>query len=129
MRLRVYVAGPISKGDLQTNIRQALDAGHALLKAGFAPMVPHLTCYWAGDGSAAVLPRDTTHDDWYGMNEPWVTVADAVLRLPGESVGADREVELANRLGIPVYREVADLIANPPAQGDQRFHELLRRLA
>lgn len=109
MRTRVYVAGPISKGDLRANLTQAREAGQKLLKAGYAPMVPHLTCYWAGD-TPEVLPDGTTHEDWMGLDLPWVAVADAVLRLPGESTGADREVALANSLGIPVYSRLDDLL-------------------
>lgn len=112
-RLRVYVAGPISKGDLRENIKQARQAGDRLLKAGFAPYVPHLTCYWAGD-TPEVLPSGTTHEDWMGLDLPWVAVADAVLRLPGESPGADQEVAFAKELGIPVYMDVEELIAKPP---------------
>ena len=41
----VYVAGPISRGDLRENIRIACDAGIRLLKAGIAVHVPHLTCF------------------------------------------------------------------------------------
>ena len=40
---------------------------------------------------------------------PWVSVADAVLRLPGESLGADLEVARAEEAGIPVFRSIADL--------------------
>jgi hypothetical protein len=38
-----------------------------------------------------------------------LTRCDAVLRIPGESRGADLECELARTLGIPVFTSVADL--------------------
>jgi hypothetical protein len=41
---------------------------------------------------------------------PWVSVADAVLRLPGTSPGADREVALALSLGIPVYYDIEEML-------------------
>lgn len=41
----VFIAGPISKGDLRANIRVACEAGIALMKAGLAVHVPHLTCF------------------------------------------------------------------------------------
>lgn len=34
---------------------------------------------------------------------------DAVLRLEGESKGADNDVRLANERGIPVYYDIADV--------------------
>jgi hypothetical protein len=125
-KLRVYVAGPITKGDLQHNIEQARVAGRALMAAGFAPMVPHLTCFMGPDNVPEALPNGTKAEDWYGIDLPWVAVCDAVVRLPGESVGADKETELATRLGIPVYHSVENLIAAPPVRGDSRFHRTLR---
>ena len=40
---------------------------------------------------------------------PWVAKADAVLRLPGPSRGADAEEAFAQAHGIPVFREIRDL--------------------
>lgn len=37
-------------------------------------------------------------------------MADALLRLPGESLGADLEVQRAEEIGIPVFKTIADLI-------------------
>jgi hypothetical protein len=37
---------------------------------------------------------------------------DAVLRLPGESVGADNDVAIARERGLPVYHRLEDI---PPA--------------
>ena len=34
---------------------------------------------------------------------------DAVLRIPGESRGADQDVALARELGLPVYFDVNDI--------------------
>lgn len=109
MRKRVYVAGPISKGDLNANLAQARAAGQALLKAGLAPYVPHLTCYWSGN-TPELLPDGTTHEDWMGVDLPWVAVSDAVLRLPGESKGADLEEAMADRYGIPVFHSLDEVL-------------------
>lgn len=115
MRTRVYIAGPISRGILADNIRQATEAGVRLLKAGYAPLVPHLTCYMGGP-NPEVLPHDTVAQDWYDMDLPWVAVSHAVLRLPGESVGADKEVYLANELNIPVYHNLDTLMNEVPRE-------------
>lgn len=120
---RVYIAGPISKGDLAHNINQATAAFVTLAKAGLAPMCPHWSVYakpcephgkdvlCVGD---AMGNREMTHAEWLGIDLPWVGVSNAVLRLPGESTGADREVAHARAMGIPVYysvREVIDALA------------------
>jgi hypothetical protein len=41
----------------------------------------------------------------------WVEVADAVLRIPGESSGAEREVAHALHHGKPVFTSVEDVLA------------------
>lgn len=113
--LLVYIAGPISRGDLQQNVQQACQAGIRLMKAGIPVIVPHLTCYMGQvyDGQGAipeVLPRGTVIEDWYGMSLAEVRRCDAVLRLPGESRGADLEVEEMEKKGGPVFRNVQDVI-------------------
>ena len=40
---------------------------------------------------------------------------DAVLRIPGDSRGADMDVARARALGIPVITDVRELPARPPA--------------
>ena len=120
MKKRVYIAGPIVKGELGGNIQRAVDAMHALMRAGFAPHCPHLSCY-SGNVSrsafgspfafAEVLPRGTKVEEWYGVDMPWVEVSEAVLRLPGEGVGSDAEVAHAESLGIPVFHSLGELIA------------------
>jgi hypothetical protein len=119
MKLRVYIAGPVSLGDMLTNVSQADDAFFSLLRAGFAPFCPHWSVFAGsaerlGPNGAVIatadpMPRGTVHSDWMGVDLPWVQCAHAVLRLPGESVGADRECEHAKVNGIPVFDDIAAL--------------------
>lgn len=95
--MRVYVAGPISKGDRTKNIRKAILAAEALRKAGHTPYLPHLDFLWD-----LVVPG-VQHDDWLKLDHEWLKVCEALVRLPGESLGADQEVRWAKELGIPVY--------------------------
>ena len=44
------------------------------------------------------------------MDEGWVERSDYLLRLKGESAGADKEVALAKELGIPVYYSIKSLL-------------------
>ncbi len=130
MKKRVYIAGPISKGDLAANVNRATAAFVRLAKAGFAPLCPHWSVYskpcknWIiiDDEETAEDPDsvfcqgtkngndEMTHADWIGVDLPWVEVSHAVLRLPGESTGADLEVEHATRHGVPVYEDIDQLI-------------------
>lgn len=96
---KIYVAGPYSKGDVAQNVRIAILAAHRLSRAGYVPHVPHLCHLWH-----LLCPRDI--DFWYEQGLCWVEVCDCLLRLPGESAGADLEVERAQELGITVYWSV-----------------------
>lgn len=109
----VYIAGPISKGDMAHNIGQANDAQIALMKAGFAPINPMLSVFvgYPHDREPNTMPRGTTHADWMGMDLPLVEVCDALLRLPGESKGADNEVAHARLHNIPVFHDLDSLVA------------------
>jgi hypothetical protein len=119
-RKRIYIAGPISKGRLAENVNRATAAFVELAQAGFAPLCPHWSVYAKSCepvnadphsdvvkcyGTAAGNDR-MEHADWLGVDLPWVEVADAVLRLPGESRGADAEVAHARRVGVPVFTEI-----------------------
>jgi hypothetical protein len=102
MRARIYVSGPLSTGDRQANLRRAIEATRELIRRGYAPLCPHLTHY--------VDPTDELgHDTWLEVDRPWVLAADAVLRLPGVSVGADMEVAWAHEVGIPVVYSIDEL--------------------
>jgi hypothetical protein len=119
-KYRVYIAGPISKGPLAHNVRQADEAFLALTKAGLACLNPMWSVYagateaFTDDYCTAVGSRNSSlplqAEDWYGLDLPWVEVSHAVLRLPGESRGADGEVEHARKHGIPVFHTVKDLV-------------------
>lgn len=122
MRL-IYIAGPIRKGSIDANVAQADDTMLALMRAGFAVVNPMLSCY---AGAAAKLtsiggcwPHPLAHGGFRELGaEPWLTMdleivrrCDAVVRLPGESTGADGEVAHAKQLGIPVFSSVAECVS------------------
>lgn len=94
-RMKVYVAGPMRIGDMARNIRNGIDAAQNLLELGFAPYLPHLTHFWD-----LVWPND--FKAWLKLDFRFLSACDLLLRLPGESEGADREVDYAKQLGIPV---------------------------
>jgi len=101
--LKVYVAGPYTKGDVVVNTRSAILAADALLEAGHHPYVPHLSHFWH-----LVAPRP--YQDWLDLDLVWLRECDAVVRIPGESSGADMETAEARRLSIPVFGSVAELL-------------------
>ena len=93
---RVYVSGPYTSDPEECTAR-AVEVGDVLLKRGYATFVPHLSHYW-----------DTQHfhnpyEFWMTIDLSWIRGAHALVRIPGASSGADREVEFAKSLGIPVF--------------------------
>jgi hypothetical protein len=92
----IYVAGPITKGDQHLNVRNAILAAEQLRAAGFVPFLPHLCFAWH-----MIAPVD--YEEWMAYDFAWIARCDALVRLPGESNGADREVLEAERLGLPVF--------------------------
>ena len=93
--IRVYIAGPITLGDTFLNVRDALLAADKVLAVKDTPFVPHMNVIWH-----LVSPHETK--EWLDWDIQWLRVCHVVIRLPGESVGADLEVKEAKRLGIPV---------------------------
>lgn len=102
-KITVYVAGPYSKPDPCINTRDAIMAGEELLNRGFAPFVPHLTHFWH-----TMFPHN--YETWLDLDRQWLKLSDAVLRLPGESKGADKEIADAKEWGIPVFYSINELI-------------------
>ena len=93
----VYIAGPLETGpsSVNDNVRRACQVAEWVRGEGHVPYVPHTSVLWD-----AMWPHP--RDYWMGLCLEWVAVSDCVLRLPGESHGADAEVAEAKRLGIPV---------------------------
>jgi hypothetical protein len=89
------------------NILRGIQAGMHLIRAGYAPLVPHLTDFTRPYGH---FPLAT----WLEVDLPWVAKADAVLRLPGPSRGADAEEAFARARGIPVFSEIRELFQQLP---------------
>ena len=92
----IYVAGPYTSPDPAVNVRRAIDVADQLANAGYAPYVPHLSHFWH-----FIHPHDYEH--WMTLAFSWIAKCDALVRLPGESLGSDREVAEARRLGIPAF--------------------------
>lgn len=101
--LRVYIAGPYSSNP-EANTLAAIAAGAVLIRAGYAPFVPHLSHY-------VEQQHPQPYETWMQLDFAWLAVCDAIVRLPGASSGADREVDRARQLGIPVYFSVEEFLA------------------
>ena len=100
--MKVYVAGPYTKPDPCINTYEAVKVGDELVALGHTPYIPHLSHFWH-----TMSPK--AYDWWLKYDLEWLDVCDIVLRLPGKSPGADKEVEFAETHGIPVVHSVRDV--------------------
>ena len=92
----VYVASPYTKGDVAVNVRRNIEAANSLAEAGFVPFAPLLSHFWH-------LLHPQPYEFWTKYDLDWLDRCDAIVRLPGESSGADAEVSRAMELRLPVY--------------------------
>jgi hypothetical protein len=99
----VYVAGPYTRPDPVQNTHDVIAFASALVDEGLVtPVVPHLTLLWH-----LVDPRPL--DFWYEYDVAILARCDALFRLPGESTGADKEVDYARAHGLAVFTDHAEL--------------------
>jgi len=85
------------------NVRNAIEAGLEVRKAGHVPIIPHLSHF-----IHIIWPKDYRY--WMEWDLDLIKRCDALIRLPGESAGADEEVEFALERAIPVYYWVKEFI-------------------
>ena len=104
--IKVYIASPYS-GDVNKNVRRQMKTFDTLADEGYAPFIPQL--YHFQD---LMYPR--IYHDWMKLCLEWVTSCDVVLRLKGDSEGADMEGSLAKRSDIPVVYSIEELVGRFP---------------
>ena len=102
--ITIYIASPYTIGDVAVNVRESFIAADKLVELGFAPYPPLYSHFWH-----FLSPKP--YETWVELDNEWVLRCDALLRLPGESSGADAEVALAKEYGIPVFYSIDELAA------------------
>lgn len=99
----VYIAGPLGHSMANKKVLKAMKAGNEVMNAGMHFYIPHLMWYVNNK-----FPK--SYEQWMAEDFFWLSKCDCLLRLPGESPGADREVEYALQHGIPVFTTVEDIL-------------------
>lgn len=113
--LLILIAGPYRSGTdndpraMAANLARLEAAAWPVFAAGHLPMIGE----WVALPvlrSAGAGPADPLADQvLYPVAERLLARCDAVLRLPGDSAGADQDVAIARRRGLPVYHDVAEI--------------------
>ncbi len=101
--IKIYIASAYTLGDVAVNVKNQLDVADKLMNAGFAPFTPLYSHF-----QHMAHPRPYT--DWIKLDLEWINSCDGLIRILGESTGADGEVDHAQKLGIPVFFATLDSV-------------------
>jgi len=119
----IYIAGPYTKGDVADNVRRAMEAGNIVCASGHTCIVPHLYHFMH-----LHIPRH--YEDWMRMDFDLIRKSDALIRLSGESSGSDREVDLADKHGMPViYQDKIDFEKFSLGKTADNLYRIIQSLA
>jgi hypothetical protein len=120
--LLILIAGPYRSGTgddpslLARNLARLEAAAWPIFRAGHVPMIGEWVALpvlrGAGDER---LDGPLAEQVMYPTAERLLEHCDAVLRLSGESTGADRDVAIARERGLPVFTRVEDIPGYEPA--------------
>lgn len=106
----ILIAGPYASGTngnpelMSQNLKRLEEAAWPIFQAGHVPMIGEWVALPVLESAGASGPTDPLAAEvMYPTAERLLQHCDAVLRLPGESRGADQDVAIAQQRGIPVY--------------------------
>ena len=99
--IKIYVAGPYSNGNIVDNVDIAIQYASELVDMGYAPFCPHLYHF-------VEIYNKKTWDSWMKIDLEFLSRCDVLIRIPGESIGADIEVAEAIKSGIPVLNNLEE---------------------
>jgi len=115
--LIILVTGPYRTGTnnnpdlMRANLRKMEDAALRLFRAGHIPFIGE----WVARPLMRVAASKKTGDNefneiLYPAAARLILKCDAILRLPGESKGADGDTRIARQNNIPVYYDLDQLL-------------------
>jgi hypothetical protein len=112
----ILIAGPYRSGTgddpsrMAYNLARLEEAAWPIFQAGHIPMIGEWVALPVLRSAGADGPLDPLGEQvMYPTAERLLEHCDGVLRLPGESTGADRDVAIARRRGIPVYDHIEQI--------------------
>lgn len=96
--MRIYLAGPYTKGDVALNIRRMIELAELIVEVGHTPFIPLLYHFWH-----LMSPHDYSY--WMDLDHTWIEACDALVWLDGEFSGTQEDISIAEEVGIAVYSE------------------------
>ncbi|MFC3742814.1 DUF4406 domain-containing protein [Paractinoplanes deccanensis] len=114
--LLILIAGPYRSGTgddpelMAANLARLEEAAWPIFEAGHIPMIGEWVALPVLRGAGGTGVTDPIAERvMYPTAERLLQHCDAVLRLPGASTGADQDVAIARKRGIPVYHRVEEI--------------------
>lgn len=114
----ILIAGPYRSGTgddpakMAANLQRLETAAWPVFDAGHVPMIGEWVALPVLRSAGEPSPTAPfAQQVMYPTAQRLLQHCDAVLRLPGESTGADQDVAIARERGIPVYFDLADIPA------------------
>ena len=100
-RKKIYIAAPYTSAPVD-NTRRVMEVADKVLEMGYLPYLPHLSLLWD-------LHSPKSYSFWLNYHIEWLKDCDALLRLDGESVGANKEIRVAEKFGLPLFYSLEEL--------------------
>jgi hypothetical protein len=114
--LMILIAGPYRSGTndepdrLAANLASLESVSWPIFRAGHVPMIGEWVALPVMRAAGSTAVGDPISEEiLYPTADRLLQHCDAVLRLPGESKGADQDVALATERGLPVYYRLDEI--------------------
>ena len=112
----ILIAGPYRSGTnddpekMKQNLSRLEEAALPLFRMGHIPMIGEWVALPLLKIAGSVKPGDKAYDEiLYPVAKRLLTKCDAVLRLEGESKGADEDVRIAKERGLKIFYKIEDI--------------------
>ena len=112
----ILVAGAYRSGTnddpvlMEQNLQKLESVALSLFRAGHIPMIGEWVALPLMRIAGSKKAGDSIYNEFaYPVAERLLLKCEAVLRLPGDSKGADQDVKIAKERGLPVYYRLEDV--------------------
>ena len=116
--MMILIAGPYRSGTgddpelMARNLTRLESAALPLFRAGHLPVIGEWLALPLLREAGSERPGDAAYQEiCYPIAHRLIERCDAILRLPGESQGADEDVRRARSLGLRVFRSLEEALA------------------
>jgi hypothetical protein len=116
--LTILIAGPYRSDTndnpelMAENLRKMEEAALPIFRAGHIPVIGEWFALPLLKQAGSKRPGDEAYQEIsYPVSRRILAKCDAILRISGESKGADEDVRVAKEHGIKVYYQLEDIIA------------------